>query len=147
MERARVSGRMLVAAVAIIGMMLVSSSAPVVAASHTARITIHKAVCDSQTADLFGDCHDDRIEGVWFYVAGVWRPTDANGVVTWGPGAGTKTIYEDIDQFDMYDGAYVYCSNQVTGKVLWDGLARSNGSVTITTTAGQPVVCDWYDLT
>lgn len=147
MKRARVSGRMLIAALAIIGMMLVSSSAPVIATSHYARITIHKAVCDSETYDLFGECHDDRLEGMWFYVSGVWRPTNANGEVSWGPGAGTKTIYEDWDQFNLYDGAYVYCSNQVTGKVLYDGLAKANGSVTITTTAGQLVICDWYNLT
>jgi hypothetical protein len=147
MTRARVTGRMLIAALAIIGMMLVSSSAPAVATSHYARITIHKAVCDSQTGDLFGQCHEDRVSGAWFYVAGVWRPTNANGVVTWAPGAGTRALYEDVDQFNQYEGAYVYCSNQVTGKVLWDGPARANGSVTITTTAGQPVVCDWYNLT
>jgi hypothetical protein len=138
---------MLIAALAIISMMLLSSSAPAIATSHYARITIHKAVCDSNTGDLFSNCHDDRLEGVWFYVAGAWRTTDANGVVTWGPGAGTKTIFENIKQFKQYEGAYVYCSNQVTGNVLWDGLARSDGSVTITTTAGQPVICDWYDLT
>jgi hypothetical protein len=147
MARSRFSARVFLGLVAIVATMFFSAAAPATASSHYARITIHKAVCSSSTGDLYGKCHDNRLAGVPFYVAGVWRETNSNGVVTWAPGAGTKTIYEDFDAFDDYVGAYVYCSNQVTGAVLWDGLARSNGSVTITTTAGQHVICDWYNLT
>ena len=149
MKRARVSGRMFIAALAILGMVLASSSAPVVASSHYAKITIHNAACDLETDDLFGECHNHRIRGQ-FYVAGVWRTTNWDGVVSWGPGAGTRKIIEHPEMFDVYGyvGAYVYCSNQVTGAVLWDGLADADGTgaIIIKTTAGQPVICDWYNL-
>lgn len=147
MGQTRFSRRSACAFLVMLGLMFAISAAPTMASSHYARITIHKAVCGRFTGDLYGKCHDNRLGGVPFYVAGVWRVTDKNGVVTWAPGAGTRSIYEDFDVFKKYAGAYVYCSNQVTGAVLWDGPAKSNGSVTITTTAGQHVICDWYNLT
>jgi hypothetical protein len=146
MRRVLLSGRMLIGLALILGMLVVGSAMPA-SANHGARITIHKAVCDSNVFDVYGKCHDNRLAGVPFYVAGVWRTTDGNGVVSWEPGAGTRTIYEDFSVYDDYEGAYVFCSNQVTGAVLWDGPAATNGSVTITTTAGQEVICDWYNRT
>ncbi|MGH2561864.1 MAG: hypothetical protein ACRDJH_22610 [Thermomicrobiales bacterium] len=116
-------------------------------ASHGARITVHNAVCDSEVWDIFGECHDDRLSGSPFFVAGVTRITDANGVATWEPGQGTHELKQDIDVWMQYDGAYVFCSNQVTGEVLWNGPIDDTTSVTFTTTAGQEVVCDWYNLT
>jgi hypothetical protein len=83
-------------------------------------------------------------------VAGVWRATDAAGVVSWTPGAGTHTIVEDLGDPDLpkdFTGvAYVYCTNRTTGAVLFSGNTTS-GRMTITTTVGQPVVCDWYNRT
>jgi hypothetical protein len=145
MGRTRFSTWMLIVGLFAVGVLAL---APVnsALASHTAKITIHKAVCDSNVRDIFGKCHDNRLGGVWFRVAGVWRQTNSNGVVSWGPGAGTKTIVEDAATFNKYGAAYVYCSDQVNGAVLANGITYDN-VVTIRTTAGHPVVCDWYNLT
>ncbi|MGH2560358.1 MAG: hypothetical protein ACRDJH_14950 [Thermomicrobiales bacterium] len=155
MQRILLSARILFGLAMVVGMLMIGSATPA-SASHGARITIHAAVCDSNVSDIYGTCHDNRLGGVPFNVAGVWRETttcmsprtcsDGGGVVSWTPGAGTRTIIQDARVFDRYEGAYVYCSNQVTGAVLFDGPITTN-RVTITTTAGQEVICDWYNLT
>ena len=71
----------------------------------------------------FNNCHEwdnNALGGYNFTVAGVTRATDG-GYVTWRPGAGTHTI----TGYNLagYAGAYVYCSNQVTGEVLYNGSA------------------------
>lgn len=141
--------RMLLLVVMTSFMMIAGPAVPAFSAAHTAKITIHNAACDLETDDPFGECHDHRIRAQ-FNVAGVWRTTNWDGVVSWGPGAGTRKIIEHPEMFDVYGyvGAYVFCSNQVTGAVLWDGLANADGTgaIIITTTAGQPVICDWYNL-
>jgi hypothetical protein len=145
MGRTRYSALLLIVGLLAVGFVAVAPASQALAA-HTAKITIHKAVCDSNVSDVFGKCHDNRLSGVWFRVAGVWRQTDQHGVVSWGPGAGTKTIVEDATTFNQYGAAYVYCRDQVDNDVLFDGLRTVNW-VRITTTAGHPVVCDWYNLT
>ncbi|MGH2534809.1 MAG: hypothetical protein ACRDJW_21325 [Thermomicrobiales bacterium] len=144
MRRALRSVRLLFGLAMVLGM-LISVAATPASAHHGARITIHHAACEPQVQDIFGECHDDRIAGTPFKVAGVWREADGNGVVSWTPGAGTRTIVQDAAAFDAGVGAYVFCSNQVTGAVLFDGPIDQN-RVTITTTAGQAVVCDWYTI-
>jgi hypothetical protein len=109
----------------------------------TSKITIHKAVCPSATANLFASCHDNRLAGVGFTVAGVSRHTDANGVVSWGPSAGTYKIHEFSTDFT--GNAWVYCKDQTSGTVLFDGRTLT-GNVTITTVAGHLTICDWYNL-
>jgi hypothetical protein len=116
------------------------------AAHHSARIEIHKAVCPSDAANPFAQCHDNHLSGVPFKVTGVTRLTNANGVVVWTPGAGTKTIREDATVFARYGAAYVYCSEFPSRRVLFNSTTRT-GAVTITTVAGTSVVCDWYNLT
>jgi hypothetical protein len=44
------------------------------------KIEIHKAICPSDSPNPYANCHDDRLAGVPFRVAGVWRTTNANGV-------------------------------------------------------------------
>jgi hypothetical protein len=128
----------------VLGMLIVGPAAPALA-SHGARITIHHRACEPQVQDIFGECHDHPASAP-FKVAGVWREPDINGNVSWTPGAGRHVITQLPDAFAKTEGAYVFCSNQVTGAVLWDGPIYDQPSVTITTTAGQAVVCDWYSL-
>jgi len=120
-----------------------STSAQQAASASTSKITIHKAVCPSATANLFASCHDNRVAGVGFTVAGVSRHTDANGVVSWGPSAGTWKIHEFSTSFT--GNAWVYCRDLTTNTVLFDG-RTTTGNVTITTVAGHQNVCDWYNL-
>jgi hypothetical protein len=120
------------------------TSAQQAASAATSKITIHKATCPSGTANLFKSCHDKRVAGVGFTVAGVSRHTDANGVVSWGPSAGTWKIHEFSTDFT--GNAWVYCKDLTSGKVLFDG-RTTTGNVTITTVAGHNNVCDWYNLT
>jgi len=116
------------------------------AASRGANITLHVFECYQGVGGgnaIFNECHDwdnNALDGYSFKVAGAVRDTDW-GYVTWRPGAGTHTIVGY--NIDLYAGAYVFCSNQVTGAVLYDGSADWD-AVTITTTANQEVICDWY---
>src|SRR5262245_43525175 len=103
------------------------ASAQQAASASTSKITIHKATCPSATANLFASCHDKRTAGVGFTVAGVSRHTDANGVATWGPSAGTKKIHEFSTDFT--GNAWVYCKDQTSGVVLFDG-RTTTGNVT-----------------
>ena len=123
-----------------------SASAQQAASATTAKIIIHKAECPATTTNLFASCHDNRLAGVGFTVAGVSRHTDANGVVSWGPSAGSQYIHEFSTVFNTYGKAYVYCKDQTSGVVLFDG-RTTTGNIRITTTAGHVTICDWYNLT
>lgn len=117
------------------------------ASGHTARITLHVFECGSKGGNLYNECHNGKhaLSKAAFRVAGVTRYTDGSGYVTWGPGAGYRTIVGYNLSWGYYD-SYVYCSNQVTGAVLYNGLSGGDDAIAITTTAGQAVVCDWYYL-
>src|SRR5688572_28273096 len=114
-------------------------------AHHSAKIEIHKSVCPADAANPYAQCHHIRLAGVPFRVAGVWRNTDANGVVIWTPGAGVKTITEDASVFNQYGKAYVYCQD-ITRRVVLYNATTTTGVISITTVAGTHVVCDWYNL-
>lgn len=123
------------------------SASPAAASKHGAYITLHVFECGAKGGNLYTECHNwkyNALDGAAFYVAGVTRYTDG-GWVQWKPGAGTRPIYGFNLSWGYYD-SYVYCSNQVTGKVLYNGLSGGDDAITITTTAGQEVVCDWYYL-
>jgi hypothetical protein len=121
----------------------------------SATITIHKATCPTGTDDIFGECHDDGLGGVSFAIDGFevgsgTITTDADGVasatVLEAAATGDITLTEDPDVFADYLGAYVYCSEQGSGEVLYDGSADT-GSVTFTASQGDDIVCDWYNIT
>jgi len=116
------------------------------AAANTAKITLHVLTCPANTTNIFANCHDDRLAGAGFTVAGLSRFSDANGIVSWGPGAGTHKIHMFSTDFANYGAAWVYCKDQVNGDVFFDG-RTTTGNVTITTTAGHLTICDWYNLT
>jgi hypothetical protein len=117
------------------------------AAANTAKITLHVVTCPETMTTLFTSCHDqNRLAGASFTVAGVSRSTDANGVVSWGPGAGTHTIHMFSAEFAEFGKAWVYCKDQTSGVVLVDG-RTTTGNVSITTVAGHLTICDWYNLT
>jgi hypothetical protein len=126
---------------------LSSASAQQVASVNTAKITLHVIECPATTTTLFASCHDqNRLAGVGFTVSGISRHTDANGVVSWGPSAGSQYIHEFSTVFSQYGVAYVYCTDQTTGAVLFAGKTFT-GNIRITTTAGHETICDWYNLT
>jgi hypothetical protein len=116
------------------------------AAANTATITLHVLTCPGNTTKIFANCHDDRLAGVGFTVAGVSRFSDANGVVSWSPGAGTHTIHMFSTDFAEFGKAWVYCKDQTSGDVFVDG-RTTTGNVSITTVAGHLTICDWYNLT
>jgi hypothetical protein len=145
MSRVRIAPIALIGLLVLVPLLLIGAAAPA-GAHHSARIEIHKAVCPSDTANPYAQCHDNRLAGVSFRVAGVWRATDANGVVAWTPGAGTKTIVEDANVFNQYGAAYVYCQDVTRRVVLFSG-TTTTGVISITTVAGTNNVCDWYNLT
>jgi hypothetical protein len=144
MNRNRIALKALFGLLFLVPLLLAGTARPVFA-HHSARIEIHKAVCPSDAANPYAQCHDNRLAGVSFRVAGVWRATDANGVVAWTPGAGTKTITEDATVFAQYGKAYVYCQD-ITRRVVLFNATTTTGSIQITTVAGTSVVCDWYNL-
>jgi hypothetical protein len=128
-----------------LGVSLMSESAT--AAGTSARITLHVFECGATSGNLYNECHNFKsngLDGAAFRVAGVTRYT-SGGYVTWGPGAGFHTVRGFNLSWGYYD-SYVYCSNQVTGAVLYDGLSGGDDAVSFTTTARQEVICDWYYL-
>src|SRR5262249_9627405 len=117
----------------------------------TATVTIHKAECFHGVGpDIFDACHGNGIGGVDFFV------TDADGqhVITTDDGglasiqvtAGNIAIAEDGDVLAQYLGAYVYCSDQNTGDVMFDSDLDGTVGVAGSIDAGADVVCDWYDI-
>ena len=144
------STRVAIVAAMVLGLMLTSLvAAPshrADAAANTAKITLHVMTCPETTTTLFTSCHDNRLSGASFTVAGVSRTTDANGVVSWGPSAGTYTIHMFSTDFAEFGTAWVYCKDQTSGVVLVDG-RTTTGNVSITTVAGHLTICDWYNLT
>ncbi|MGI8477711.1 MAG: hypothetical protein ACR2OO_15270 [Thermomicrobiales bacterium] len=122
--------------------------APVVSGSAT--ITIHKATCPHGVgASIFTDCHDNVLGGVSFAVDGF---EIGSGVITTDSGgAASKTILEAAASGDVtltedsatlagYLGAYVYCSEQGSGTVLFDSDAPG-GTVTFSAKQGDAIIC------
>lgn len=118
----------------------VQADAPAGAASRYARITVRAVECPSD--DPVGWCDGDLLPGIAFQVAGSWRTSDEAGEASWAPGAGAHRII--TEQPPPAAGFYVSCADQVDGDLLFAGIAADQTAVQITTTGGQPVVCDWY---
>ena len=152
MKRIAVVGRGVVGLALVAGIMF-AMAAPGGAVSRYARITIHKAVCPENTGDVFGECHDDRLGGVPFTVYnptghGTTRTTNSSGVASFGPRAGYNVVAESASALANYEGAYVYCKEQNSGKVLFDDLLSSGANaVAFTSWGGAVIICDWYNLT
>jgi hypothetical protein len=146
--------RGLLVAVAGALVLLAAVAAPGAATSKYARITIHKAVCPhDETSDIFANCHSHRLGGVPFGVTNptghtTVRATDGNGVASFGPRAGRNVVAEDPAVRNQYVGAYVYCKDQPSRHVFFDGpLTHPHNAVVLHTWGGAQVICDWYDLT
>lgn len=113
----------------------------------TTSITIHKSTCPANTgSDIFERCHGNALAGIDFDIKGSAVTTDALGHATAVVASGSVTITENPADAAHYAGAYVFCSVQGSGKILTDGPVTT-GAVTITTAAGDEVICDWYNLT
>jgi hypothetical protein len=114
-----------------------------------ATLAIHKLECFHGVGpDIFEKCHDNPVSDIGFTVNGAEGTTDDAGHVSFHGPAATITITEDPDDFADYLGAYVYCAEQNSGTVLFDGSATDTGGVvTITVENGDDVICDWYDIT
>jgi hypothetical protein len=147
MTRIRFSPKTILGLLFLVPLLLAGAALPAAAvqAPYT-KIELHKALCPRDSANPYAQCHDNRLAGVPFRVAGVWRATDGNGVVIWGPGAKTHTIVEDAAVFAQYGRAYVYCQDITRRVVLFNG-TTTTGAVSITTQPATHVVCDWYNLT
>lgn len=126
-----------------------------VGGTHAATIVVHLATCSTGTGDLFGDCHDNGFSDVTFTITSAGEvsaadsgtvTTDDDGVVAASVGIGAVTVTEDPGVADDYLGSYVYCSEQNSGKVLFDGSADS-ASVGFALEEGDEVICDWYNIT
>jgi hypothetical protein len=126
---------------------LLAQAPPADAAPRYAQIALHVTECSADTWDVFGDCHESRVEGLIFYIAVKVKVTDAGDIA---PGAGRRPVRADVHDIQAYDpgdgapAAYVYCTDRVTGGVFFDRYTFSG--IRITTTAGQPVGCDGYLL-
>jgi hypothetical protein len=134
--------------------LLAAAASPGGAASKYARITIHKAVCPhDETSDIFDNCHANKLGGVGFAVVNpsghaTARATSKSGVASFSPRAGRNVVAENPAVLDQYVGAYVFCKDQVSGHVFFDGLLpHPHNAVVLHTSGGQQIICDWYNLT
>ena len=135
--------RVLGALALIAGVLGLGSASLAAANGKAAAITVHAFWCDKTGDELFPACHRwdyNAIDNAEFRVAGATRFT-LNGYVTWKPGAGEHTI-QGANMINSR-GATVVCTNQVTTMILHAGAAPDD-RVTLTTTAGQETICDWY---
>lgn len=136
--------RGLVAVVISLGVLAAFAGAPVSAAGY-ARITLHVNECPvNYRGDIF-DCHNNRVANTLFYIAGAAKWTNTNGIATGAPASGWKSVRVNAVTASHYAGSYVVCTDQVTHKTLYNGLAAGT-TVMITTTAGHLTICDWYLL-
>jgi hypothetical protein len=144
--------RVLVGLVLVLGFTVLRISSASATVAPTATITIHKAECPTGTSgDIFEECHDNGLEGVDFLITDAEGDqvitTDADGVATAEVTAGEVEITEDPDVLGDYLGAYVYCSEQNSDEVLFDGDLDGDNTVGGTIEAGDDIVCDWYNIT
>ncbi len=112
-------------------------------------VTIHKALCPEGTSDLYGECHDTRAPDIHFSINGTRVVTDGDGVASADVASGTIEIVEadtDFSRESTAGAAWVFCSVQPGGDVLFDGLA-DHRTISITVADGETAVCDWYNLT
>lgn len=141
---ARISRFRLVSALALAtGLIALIGLPSVLAGPNSATITVHAFWCEEEGDQLFPECHQwDRnaLDNAEFTVAGATRWT-LNGYISWSPGAGEQTIQGG--NVIRYRGVTVICTNQVTGMIVHAGAAEED-RVTITTTAGEETICDWY---
>jgi uncharacterized protein YodC (DUF2158 family) len=114
------------------------------------RIWIHALECpvDAQ-GDIFEACHDNRLEGVDFQIAGTTVTSDADGVASLdNPPAGTIVIKElDFDTLATAGRAFIYCSVQPGGDPVLLARDDDNGQVNVDIPANSEVHCDWYNRT
>jgi hypothetical protein len=149
MHQVKFAARMLVALTMVAGVLAIGAGQQAQAVTKYARITFHTATCPENTGDVFGKCHNRRLSGADFTVYnptgnGTTKTTNSNGEVSFGPRAGSNAIVGE--EIDSYVGAYVYCSVQNGGAVLFDGRA-DDSVVWLNTARGDLIICDWYYLT
>jgi hypothetical protein len=96
-------------------------------------LTVHGAECPHGVGpDIFEVCHHD------VQVDSAVLPN----------GDGTVTFTIDPGFLSNYLGAYVYCSEQNSGTVLYDGsYADSPGGIVFPVSNGDDVICDVYLIT
>jgi hypothetical protein len=127
-----------------VGLFAGFGAAPASAASY-ARITLHVNECShSYSGDIF-NCHNNRVSGALFYIAGSAKYTDWNGIATGAPSAGSKSVRVNSTTASWYVNSYVVCTDQYNGNTLYNGLTNGT-TIWITTTANHLTICDWYLL-
>jgi hypothetical protein len=148
--------RMTAVAVAAIG---VFAFGGVASAADPASLEIHKLECETGVgAAIFEECHDNRVEDVYFNVdlptqSTIPAYTDEDGIIAVGlPETGTIGIYESGADAGDYIGVYAYCRDLTSDRVLFDGALTADAVegyyfLPVTVTEGMEVVCDWYNIT
>lgn len=118
------------------------------------QIFIHAAECQSGVGGaIFEKCHGNALGGVTFILSfagtSVEFVTDTNGVGETIAESGAAVIAVDPSVAADYLGSYVYCSNDLTGEVLFDGDRHGSDGVAIDLPSHESglVVCDWYFIT
>jgi hypothetical protein len=142
-------GRGLVALAFVMGVMAAVAAPSTQAVTKYARVTFHVAECPQNTGDVFGKCHDDRVAdfGIWGCSPTGYcklKNTDDDGVVFFGPRAGSNRFF--VDSLKGYVGTRPYCSVQNDDAVLIDR-RDADGDFTISTHRGDVIICDLYLLT
>jgi LPXTG-motif cell wall-anchored protein len=152
MQRKAIVARTLVGVLFAIGFVGLRVSSVLATAAPTATITIHKAECPTGVGDaIFEECHGNGLGDVDFLITDddgdQVITTDDDGVASAEEVPGQIEIAEDPDVLDDYLGAYVYCSEQNSGDVLFDSDLDGDNALFGDIEAGDDVICDWYDIT
>ncbi len=136
-----------------------TATATVGAASEDpAILELHKSVCPAgyvPGGSIFEDCHEDGLENITFTVDGPNDFTTSGQTVRTngaGPGivifddlaAATYTVFEDVP--GDFTSIYVYCSMADSEVVVPFTYNDAVQGIDIELTAGQSVICDWYNI-
>jgi hypothetical protein len=123
--------------------------------------TVHAASCPLEDVysdvGLYDACHANALEGVTFTfgsleAAPVSFTTDAAGIGAAAILDGSTSVSQvtlSVDQASATDaGGYVYCADQNSGTVLFDGPVNYGDIVPLfTIDNSQAVICDWFIYT
>lgn len=141
---------------------LVTSGGTLAQTTGPVAFTVHAASCpleDVYNPDigLYDACHANALEGVTFTFSSLEAEpisfaTDAAGIgaadILDGATEATEVTLS-VDPAALTGvGGYVYCADQISGSVLYDGVMINDGVIPLfTIDSSQTVICDWFIYT
>ncbi len=117
--------------------------------------TIHAATCPlDYEGGIYEACHHNYLEGATFTLTA--DGIDPAAIVTGVDGVGSALVLAGLESAgnavlaenpvgQSLAGGWVYCKDQISGFVLYDGPLPETGAIPLgTILSTQATICDWY---